>query len=275
MLRPLNALELGSARTTFTFAHLAVRVAFTFAGTLALHAYLRRRLSVEGVQFGVLLFFAVLPVTYIFYGIQPSDPSNFAFFTLGLLLIERQQFWPLLVLMPLSILSRETTLLLVPAWFAVAWQRRAGLAWSVWTTAAIGIAGLAVYVGLRAVFGMRPTYTEWSDPWVAIPYNLFNPWSYLLLGLFLGWQAVIVAMVWRRLDATLRTLLVVVGTLMFVVHLAVGRLAEIRLFVPLLPLTLSAVVPWLREEAHLPPDTAPAPDPLPAGAAAAPPTPSA
>jgi hypothetical protein len=192
---------------------------------------------------GVIEFFTLLPVTYIFYALQPTDPANFVFFTAGLWLIEKRQFTALCVLLPISILNRETTLLLVPAWLALEIQR-GGLRRSIWTTAVLTALTMSSYLGLRLVFGLRETYTDLSYPWVAIPLNLSNQWVYFLMALFLGWQLIVCLLNWRNLGLQLRILIAVLVPLFFGVHLALASIAEIRYWLPLLPLLLAATLPW-------------------------------
>jgi hypothetical protein len=228
----------------FVLAHELVRFGFTAGALVLLTRCLEVWLPRPWPVIGLLLSAAVLPSTYLFYHLQPTDPLNWLIFCAAFLVLERGRDWALVPLVAIGALNRETVLMLPVLHVLVRWRRQPVRRWLPVTLAAMA-AGLAVYFGLRLVLGPHPPYVSGS-----IRHN----WRWNLHDLRIWWQLPVffnLALVfgwWRlgRRPEFLRRAAWLVP-LFLAIHVSAGYLVETRYLLPLLPVTLPLTLLGMRE----------------------------
>lgn len=228
-----------SCKIPFHIAYVSLRFLFTFLGACLLHIYLGKWFDLKESTIGCLYFFIVLPVTFIGYEMQPTDPLNFIFFLLGYTFIRDEKNILLAVLIFISMLNRETTLMLIPVFFFYTLGRFDFLK-VLKTLFYLTATAFSAYLVLRYIYGLREPYVTASYLEI-LKDNVTNVWSYINLLLFfnVGW-----VLAFKNLRAKplflKRSLLMV--PIFFILHLLVGRILEIRLFLPLLPIFIPLVL---------------------------------
>ncbi|MEK7764997.1 MAG: hypothetical protein AAB368_02055, partial [bacterium] len=213
-------------------APLVFRGVATAGGALALHAWLSRWLPAPAALTGLLALFAVLPLTYADYLVQPTDPLAFLAFCLGYLWLSERKDARVAALLPIAMLARESAILLVAAYAFLRFDelpRRTFLA----RLGGLALAGVAAYVGIRAHYGIRPYYT-WLN-WFAHNLTTWQCWVYpaLVFGPWV-WLASRAARPWPK---PLRRA-ALMAPFFLLPHLVVASWQETRLLLPLLPILL-------------------------------------
>ncbi len=228
----------------FTLAHELLRFGFTAGALVLLTRWLEVWLPRPWPGIGLLMAALVLPSTYLFYHLQPTDPLNWLIFCAAFLLLERGRDWALVPLVAFGTLNRETVLLLPVLQALVRWGRQPVRRWLPVTLSALA-AGFAVYFGLRLVLGPHPPYVSESlrHYWRRNLHDLRIWWQlpiFFNLTLLFGW--------WRfsRRPEFLRRAALMVP-LFLAIYVSVGYLVETRYLLPLLPVTLPLTLLGLRE----------------------------
>ncbi|HRY29993.1 MAG TPA: hypothetical protein P5079_08170, partial [Elusimicrobiota bacterium] len=169
----------------FHGSYLLLRGLATFFSAVLLHRFLAVYFPLPVALLGTVLAFAWLPLTYINYYMQETDPLNMIFFLLGYELIRRRKDAALAGLLPLAMLNRETPVLLPLVWLLYRWDElpagRLLLKFFGLCAAAFG-----PYFGLRFLFGHHGAYAEFND----LALNLKSVNSYLYFFLLFGALAV-------------------------------------------------------------------------------------
>jgi hypothetical protein len=217
----------------FRLAYLALRGAFTFLSAVLLHRFLALYLPLPFVVLGVVLAFAWMPLTYVNYYMQETDPANFAFFLLGYLLIRRRDDRGLAVLLPVAMLNRETPVLLPLVWLLYRWDE---LPVGALLARFAGLCALAfgAYFGLRFGLGHHTAYAEFND--LALNLRSFNSYYYFVL-LF----GAVSVPAFRNLAGKPKFLRRLAAFLPFflVFHFVIPIFQETRLFLPVFPVFLA------------------------------------
>jgi hypothetical protein len=227
------------AGMTFAAAHVALRFVFTTAGLFLFHRYVRAWVQPPYALLGLFMAATVLPFTFLFYSMQPTDPLNFLVFVAAFVALERERDAWLLPLVLVGTLNRETALLL-PVLYALVRAGRVPLARWLPMAAGAALAGALVYVALRMIYGFKPPYAE-TSPLRYLVANLRDPSAWIqVFGFFNLWLWT----VWKRwqvIPPFLRRAAWLVPVF-FVLHLSVGYVREIRYFLPLLPVVIPATL---------------------------------
>lgn len=162
-----------------------------------------------------------------------------------LLVIEGRHVGWLVALVPFAVLNRETALLIPIAAVVVGGRR-------VWRAALVAlILGLIAYGSIRWFLGERPLITAYgSSPGLEILRFNVRLETIRQLSVTCGLLAVLAVVGWRWAGQIERRLLIQFGSLWFVVHAAVGILAETRLLlvpivVALIPVSMSTVSAYM------------------------------
>lgn len=152
MLIPVLGAGLQRLGFSFHASIVALRFGFNLLCCVLLHVFLRRWYRDEICLVGVLVLFSMLPLTYIIYQVAFTDPANLAF-TIGALILisQRRDFW-LAPLIAISMLNRETMLLIPLVWLLYRWDELPPLRCMAQFAAYCAIA-FAVYFSLRFHFG--------------------------------------------------------------------------------------------------------------------------
>lgn len=217
----------------FRAAYLLVRGLFTFLAALLLHRFLSAYLPLPFVLAGVFLTFAWLPLTYINYYMQETDPANMVFFLIGYDLIRRRRDGALAALLPLAMLNRETPVMLALVWLLYRWDEMP-LARTALRFLGLSGAALGAYFALRVLFGHHTAYAEFNDFFL----NLRSVNSYLYFLLLFGALA---APALKGLGAKSKFLRRAALFLPFflVFHFVIPIFQETRLFLPIFPLVIA------------------------------------
>lgn len=217
------------------WAHAALRWLFTSASLFVFYRYLAAWFEPLTSLLGYFMLAAVLPFTYLFYGMQVTDPLNMLVFFLAFWAIRDGWDAWLFPLVAVGMLNRETVLL-IPLLYACVRFGQVPLGRWVWRAAALAIVAAGIYAGLRFVFGLKTPYapsglkgyllrnaTRWTG-WV-------QALAFFNLALFYAWRHL-----GQRPTFLRRSLLIV--PVFLAIHLSIGNLREIRLFLPLLPVLI-------------------------------------
>lgn len=177
----------------------------------------------------------------------PYDTASVAFFTAGLALLLRREWWAYYLLFVVATLNRETTCFLAVAYLFLAFgaERPARIGLHVVTQAAIW---LGIKAGLHELYVLNETLGGgtggvFSNQLARSGRILTAVPGLVYLGLMtMGGGGVVVGMLWRRLrDVRLRRLAGIVP-LFFAGMVAVGELLEVRIYSELIPLVAVALL---------------------------------
>jgi hypothetical protein len=239
----------------FTASFVALRFVFTLASLVVFHRYLSAWVRPPFALLGLFMMAAVLPATFAFYYMQPTDPLNMLCFFLAFrwLLLERDGW--LIPLTVVAMLNRETAILIPVLYALVRGGQAPARRWLPQCALAIA-AAVFVALALRGIYGARPPYTNTSFLWYWVR-NLTDPVGWIQVLGFFGPFLWIGTRDWRWAPRFLRRaawLLVI----LFAVHFSVGLLREPRLFLPALPIVvpLTLIVLQRRWEGGARPATA-------------------
>jgi hypothetical protein len=217
---------------------------------------------------GTLGLFAFLPVTYLNYHVSVTDPWNLAFTLGALILMEKRRDGWLAALLAISVLNRETMILIPLLWLLYRWDElppiRCALVFLGYCAIVFG-----VHFAVREHFGARANYANWlfeMPGYDRISLNL--RWRALLyFALYLGPLGALAAIGWRQSPKFLRRALLFVP--FFVAfHFLMAMFAETRLMLPVFPIVAAAALcrmapcripqepepqtwPWIRRHAPL------------------------
>jgi hypothetical protein len=220
------------------------------------HRFLATWFDRQTCVMGTLAFFAFLPITYVNYHVSVTDPSNLAFTLGALILIEQRRDGWLAALLAISVMNRETMILVPLLWLLYRWDElppvRCALVFLGYCAIVLG-----VHFAVRAHFGLRPNYANWlfgMAGYDRISLNL--RWRALLyFALYLAPLGAIAAMSWRRSPKFLRRALLFVP--FFVAfHFLMAMFAEIRLMLPVFPVVAAAALCGLAP-CHIPEEPEP------------------
>jgi hypothetical protein len=228
----------------FALAHELLRFGFTAGALVLLTRWLEVWLPRPWPAIGLVLAALVLPSTYLFYHLQPTDPLNWLIFCAAFLLLERGRDWALVPLVALGTLNRETVLVLPALLVILRWGRQPARRWLPVAVAAFA-AGFAVYFGLRLMLGPHPPYVSIS-PRHYWRRNLYDPRTWWQLPVFFNLTLVFGG--WRfgsRPEFLRRAAWLV--PLMLAIYVSVGYLYETRYLLALQPVTLPLTLLGLRE----------------------------
>jgi hypothetical protein len=224
-------------------AHEVWRVIFTGASLIVFYRYARGWFSPLVALLGMFMLAAAVPLTYVYYMMQVSDPLNMLVFFLAFWAMrDRRDLW-LVPLVGIGMLNRESPVLIPLFYAAVSWGRP----WRQWVPlfAATMLLAAGVYFGLRLVYGPKPPCCS-TDPLEHLLIN-FTDWrAYLdalgvlniaLWGGWLGWQ--------RRPSFLRRTALLV--PVFLLPYLMFGTVREARYYLPVLAVLIPMALFYLLE----------------------------
>ncbi len=217
------------------------RMFFYFTTGLLIFAFFRRFLSIGWALAGIGWFYAVLPFTYIGYGHQPADPINATFYAIAYLAAASGMPLWIFPTIALGAFFRETVILLPVINLFVEYGRRPIGGVIVRFMIGIAVALLVIYA-IRTLYGPRPH----PDEWIMIGTNLEQSgrwiWGLIILA---GLPSVLTIWGWRGLD-TFHKRSILFAVLFLVIHFVFGRFGETRLYLPILPLFISAAINALK-----------------------------
>ena len=159
-----------------------------------------------------------------------------------------------IILLAVAVPAKETVVLLVPAYLAVALGPGRG-GHALMTTAIAAGACVAAFLAVRLPLGWRPgneamnglpglmigTNLGLGEPVAASEVPLYE--NYLQPALFVGVFLPPIALGWRRIDGQLRRVVLVVTPLLLLSNLGFGWMYESRNYMPLVPLLATAALP--------------------------------
>lgn len=224
-------------------AHEVWRVIFTSLSLIVFYRFARGWFPPMLSLLGMFMLAAAIPLTYVYYMMQVSDPLNMLIFFLAFWAIREQRDRWLVPLVGLGILNRETPLVIPVFYAAVRW----GQPWRRWLpiAAITAIIAITIYAGIRLAYGPKLVCCG-GGPVEHLIVNLTDWRAYLdsaavlniaLWGGWLGWR--------RRPEFLRRTTLLV--PLFVVPHLMFGTVREARYYLPVLGLLIPMVLFYLLE----------------------------
>jgi hypothetical protein len=227
---------------------VVTRLFFIYAALVTLHVYARQWYSAPAAVAGTLGVAALMPLTFTNGWANPDSFPELFLFTLGCVLVARRNDLWFLVLLAVATLNRETAVFLVILWGCYRLPGR-------WARADIArLAGYtatwaAIYVGLRWLRGFQ-SYKYWMlidnlramriPPPGYDPYRRVFGFFWLILLVIPGWLAVRGSRLQHAPAFAVRTL--PAALVFFVVCLLISSVIEARIFVPMFPLLLPAVL---------------------------------
>ena len=224
-------------------AHEVWRVVFTAASLFVFYRFIRAWFSPLVALMGMFMLAASIPLTYVYYMMQVSDPLNMLIFFLAFWAMrERRDRW-LVPLVGIGMLNRESPVM-IPVFFAAV---RLGEPWRRWVPLSALLAGLAaaIYFGLRWAYGPKPPCCS-TDPIEHLIVN-FTDWrayvdalGVLNVAFWGGWLG------WSRRPLFLRRLALVVP-LFLIPYLMYGTVREARYYLPVLAVLIPLSLFYLLE----------------------------
>lgn len=227
---------------------VVARLLVIYAALVTTHLYLRHWYSAAASVGGTLGVAALLPLTFTDGWAHPDSFPELFLFTLGCLLIARKQDVVFLFVLVLATLNRETAAFLVLLWasYRLAGDRsHATIGWA----AGYALTWALVFAGLRWYRGLQHyDYVMLRENWEGLkPAGAeFDPYR-RVFGLF--WLVLLAAPVWLAVKAALaheaptfmRRALLVAGAFLLTCC-TISKVIEARIFLPMFPLLLPAVV---------------------------------
>jgi hypothetical protein len=224
-------------------AHEVWRVVFTSLSLFVFYRFARGWFSPMVSIMGMFMLAAAIPLTYVYYMFQVTDPMNMLVFFLAFWAMrERRDFW-LIPLVGVGMFNRESPVMIPVFYAAVRW----GSPWRSWVPLCVGTAVLAaaIYFGIRFVYGPKPPCCS-TDPVEHLIIN-FTDWrayvdalGVLNIALWGGWIG------WRRRPEFLRRTSLVIP-LFLVPYLMFGTVREARYYLPVLAILIPMVLFYLDE----------------------------
>jgi hypothetical protein len=196
---------------------------------------------------------ALYPLSVWYYWGQLTDPLSHTLFVFAALWAVRDRTALLAASLFLGVLAKETAMLMVPAYWACYWR---GGVRPVLKAAALGAVCVAAFLAARLPLGWHPGYGQINGTEALMvldnlgfpppdrPYQPGAPilMNYLHPALFVLPFVPFIAFAWRRIDARLLALVVVLAPLVLLSNLCFGWMYESRNYMPLLPLLGTAAL---------------------------------
>ena len=229
-------------------AHEIWHVIFTSLSLFVLYRFLRGWFSPLTSLLGMFMLAAAIPLTYVYYMMQVSDPLNMLVYFLAFWAIrERRDLW-LIPLVTIGMFNRESPIVIPLFYAAVRWGEPVRKWIPIFL--ATSLLAVAVYYGLRVAIGPRPPCCS-TDMGHNLLVNLTDWRAYvdvlgvLNIALWGSWIG------WRRRPEFLRRLSLVVP-IFILPYLLEGTVRESRYYLPLLgiliPMVLFYLIDVVREE---------------------------
>jgi hypothetical protein len=223
------------AGVPFAPAFLILRLLFTAASFFILYRYLENWLKPVTALLGLFIMAAVMPITYLFYGMQPADPLNMLVFFLAVWAFAQNRDSWLIPLVVIGMLNRETAMLL-PLIFLFLRYGTTPIRYWLPRFIASSTAAAVIYACLRIIYGIKAPYaptsplhywwanlTDWKT-WIQLA-------GFFSIFLLISWQN------WKGKPVFLKRLSCILPVFILI-HFTVGYMREVRYFLPLLPIIL-------------------------------------
>jgi len=222
-------------------AHEVWRVIFTSASLLVFYRFARGWFAPMVALMGMFMLAAAIPLTYVYYMMQVSDPLNMLVFFLAFWAMRDQRDRWLVPLVGIGMFNRESPLLIPLFYAAVRWGRP----WREWVPllVATGLLAVGIYFGIRFAYGPKPPCCS-TNPLEHLVTN-FTDWrayvdalGVLNIALWGGWLG------WRRRPEFLRRTALM--TPVFVLpYLMYGTVREARYYLPILAVLIPMALFYL------------------------------
>lgn len=219
------------------------RLAAFFTAYLVFFAYLRTWFTSPQALLGTAMVAATLPLTFTNSWAHPDHIPELALFTAGCLAIARERLAWVFILLALATLNRETAVFLIPLYLLAGTMTRARLV----VTAVLAAEWAAIYFGLRFWRGfVHYDYLQLTrnlDFLKLLPDN-YDPYyrAYAWFGLALFGGLLTVGLRTQGSPPLFVTRALWVTPLFGAVAFAISSIIESRIFTPLYPLVMPAVI---------------------------------
>ena len=220
----------------FEYSYLVIKGLWLPPAGILIFRFFMRAVSFDRSLIGLLFFLAALPLTFINVYFQETDDANLVFYLLGYFLIAERGDLLLGLLLAVSMLNRETPILLPFFWFLFRWDELPFRTLISRFCALVGVA-FSTYAVLRFHYGHLPA----NDDFWNLSRNITDPLSFVALAVWLG-PFLPFALRNRNSCSKFfqRGLLFVPFFVLF--HFCIGRFAESRYLLPIFPLVAACAL---------------------------------
>lgn len=242
---------------------VVARLLFIYAALVTTHVYLRQWYSTGASAGGALGVASLLPLTFTDGWAHPDSFPELFLFTLGCTLVARKQDVAFLFVLVVATLNRETAAFLALLWACYRLSEGRSLA-TLWRAAAFALTWLVIYVGMRWLRGMQHyDYVMLRDNWANLkpagpgydPYRRVFGYFWLVLLAAPAWLAGRSCLA-PNTPLFIKRAVPVAGAF-FVTCWTISRVIEARIFLPMFPLLLPAVLAAFAAPGTGEPDAAP------------------
>jgi hypothetical protein len=237
------------------FACTAYRWFFTYWFLWGWFRFARLFLCPSDAVLTLMPLAVLYPFSICWYWGQLTDPMSHALFVLALVTIVQDRWLCLAAALVLGVMTKETAVLLVPAYLACTWRR--GLP-ALARTAFLGVACVAAFLAVRLPLGWAPGLGDLNGtedlmvasnlglgdykgaPGLGLPTLLHNC---LHLAFFFGVFLPFIVKNWRQTDARLRALFLTLTPLLLLSSFCFSWVYESRNYLPLMPVVVTMSAP--------------------------------
>ena len=222
---------------------LLTRLLWFALAFVALHVYLRTWFAPAAAMTGTILTAALIPLTYTNSWPHPDHIPELALFTLACLAVARQHDGWFAAALVVASLNRETSAFLVLVYAVTRPFSRA----HAMRTAGFAAVWALIFVGLRLWRGWEP-YDMWqlgrNIEFLKLLPPPYDPYyrAYAWFGIALTVPLLYLALRSRRRQPVFVRRILLVVPVVFVVALAISSIIESRIFTPVLPILLPALM---------------------------------
>ena len=230
----------------FLISTLIYRFTFYFLSLCAIYAYARKFVSTGQARVAVLLWLLAYPISIRYYAGQLADPFSHFTFVFALILTERRDAWGLAPTVLMSMLAKET-ILIMPVFYALRhWpdRRACGQMVGLFAVAVLGAFLLRFYVSdgfsYKQISGVGPAYllTNLSD---------LIYWPRQMLGT-IGILFPLTILGWKRAAAPVRQAVLFLAPCLILSTMIFSSMREARNYMPLVvPMAVIGAGVVLRE----------------------------
>ncbi|MGX6446093.1 hypothetical protein ACWM35_23055 [Neobacillus sp. K501] len=227
--------QLIKAGIPFTIAFAGLRFIFTALCLFIFIRYLENWVKPISVLLGFFILVSVLPFTYLFYGMQPTDPLNMLIYFLVFFSFLHKKYFMMFPLIIIGMVNRETVIL-IPLIYAC--LQFGAVPFRKWLPQFLtsSIIVLGIYFGLRWFFGLKEPYAP-TSPFHYWKVNLTDWKTWVQLFGFFNISVLIVWYKWKEKPEFLKRISLILP-IFILIHFTQGYMREVRYFLPILPIII-------------------------------------
>jgi hypothetical protein len=228
--------------SAFLYTYVFARFIITLLTFVIFFGYLQIFFEKKCALLGSVLLAFSHVLAYRDYFFQPTSMLELLVFVIGFWLIYTNRFCPLIILVTIGTLNRETTLVLALSYFLSHYRQNLRIA--IRKSLVLALIWFAVYAGIRILRGPHPIITTYYQD---IVHNISDVTPLICLILVYGIFWYFAFQFWRqnigkKLDYKKQFIFVNLWWVpaFVLLHFFVGWVNEVRLFLPLAPIIIPA-----------------------------------